>query len=138
MPWVMGRMQHRLGVGLDLAIFSQREISQQLCEMSGWTELRRGPGESEALQAALTGSLVSPGSARTPGHFYWVDFYWLQNLLAYGHKQHKTIINITHDTCLANRSIHNTFDQRIPLTDKKTGCFLSFLAANNTVVWPTA
>jgi len=31
--------------------------------MSGWTELRRGPGESEALQAALTGSLVSPGSA---------------------------------------------------------------------------
>ena len=29
----------------------------------GWTELRRSNAEAEALQAALTGSLVSPGSA---------------------------------------------------------------------------
>jgi len=29
----------------------------------GWTELRRSNAESEALQAALTGELVSPGSA---------------------------------------------------------------------------
>ena len=46
-----------------------------------------------------------PEAAATSGHFYWVDFHWLQTLLVYGHKQHRIVSKYNTRYLL----IHNTF-----------------------------